>query len=94
MKIIRTNLSEVLILEPRVFGDDRWFFMETYHKKKYIKLGISADFAQDNLSFSCSGTLSGLHYQHPHGQAKLVQVLDGHVFNVTVDIRKVNNNVH
>ena len=87
MEIIRTLLDGVLILVPRVFDDDRGFFMETYHKEKYIKLGMSVDFVQDNLSFSCAGTLRGLHYQHPHGQAKLVQVLNGHVFDVTVDIR-------
>ena len=87
MEIIKTLLDGVLILIPKVFDDDRGFFMETYQKENYIKLGISVDFAQDNLSFSCSETLRGLHYQHPHGQAKLVQVLVGHVFDVTVDIR-------
>jgi len=87
MKILRTDLVGVLIVEPVVFDDDRGFFMEAYHKGKYAKLGISVDFVQDNISFSRAGTLRGLHYQHPHGQAKLVQVLDGHVFDVTVDIR-------
>ena len=87
MEIIRTQLDGVLILVPRVFDDDRGFFLETYHKEKYNKLGISVDFVQDNLSFSCAGTLRGLHYQHPNDQAKLVQVLQGHVFDVTVDIR-------
>ena len=87
MEIIKTLLDDVLILIPRVFNDDRGFFMEAYHKEKYVKLGICVDFVQDNLSFSCGGTLRGLHYQHPHAQAKLVQVLDGHVFDVTVDIR-------
>ena len=87
MKILRTELDGVFILEPVVFSDDRGFFMETYQKENYIKLGISVDFAQDNLSFSRSETLRGLHFQHPHGQAKLVQVLFGHVFDVTVDIR-------
>ena len=76
MEIIRTLLDGVLILIPKVFDDDRGFFMETYHKEKYINLGMSVDFVQDNLSFSCAGTLRGLHYQHPHGQAKLVQVLN------------------
>ena len=87
MEILKTTLDGVLILIPRVFNDDRGFFMEAYHKEKYVNLGICVDFVQDNLSFSCGGTLRGLHYQHPHGQAKLVQVLDGHVFDVTVDIR-------
>ena len=87
MKILQTDLEGVLVVEPLVFNDKRGFFMEAYHKEKYAKLGISIDFIQDNLSFSSAGTLRGLHYQHPHGQAKLVQVLDGHVFDVTVDIR-------
>jgi len=87
MEIIKTLIDGVLILVPRVFADDRGFFMETYHRERYIKSGITADFVQDNLSFSCAGTLRGLHFQHPKGQAKLVQVLSGHVFDVTVDIR-------
>jgi dTDP-4-dehydrorhamnose 3,5-epimerase len=70
-----------------VFSDDRGFFLETYHKAKYRELGIPVEFVQDNLSFSRAGTLRGLHYQHPHDQTKLVQVLVGHVFDVTVDIR-------
>ena len=70
---------------PLVFNDGRGFFLETYHKEKYSKLGISIDFVQDNLSFR-KGSLRGLHYQHPKGQAKLVKVLGGHVFDVTVDI--------
>jgi len=80
-------LEGVFIVEPKVFGDDRGYFLETYHKLKYRELGIPVEFVQDNLSFSCEGTLRGLHYQHPHGQAKLVQVLSGHVLDVTVDIR-------
>jgi dTDP-4-dehydrorhamnose 3,5-epimerase len=88
VEIVKKQLDGVLILEPRVFDDDRGFFMEAYHKEKCVKLGISVDFVQDNLSFSRAGTLRGLHYQHPHDQAKLVQVLVGHVFDVTVDIRK------
>ena len=87
MNILRTSLDGVLILVPRVFDDDRGFFMETYHIKKYAKIGIAIDFVQDNLSFSQKRTLRGLHYQHPNDQAKLVQVLQGHVFDVTVDIR-------
>lgn len=87
MEIIKKPLEGVLILAPRVFDDERGFFMETYHKERYIELGMTADFVQDNLSFSRKGSLRGLHYQHPHGQAKLVQVLVGHVFDVTVDIR-------
>jgi dTDP-4-dehydrorhamnose 3,5-epimerase len=92
MKILRTDLEDVLILEPIVFSDDRGFFLETYHQIKYRELGITVDFVQDNLSFSHKGTLRGLHYQHPHGQAKLVQVLLGHVYDVAVDVRKGSEN--
>jgi len=88
MKILRTDIESVLVVEPIAHIDDRGYFMETYHKLKYRELGIPVEFVQDNLSFSREGTLRGLHYQYPHGQAKLVQVLVGHVFDVTVDIRK------
>lgn len=87
MKVIETELSGVLILEPRVFEDQRGFFMETFHKEKYEKAGITVEFVQDNFSFSQKNTLRGLHYQHPHGQAKLVHVAQGAVFDVAVDIR-------
>jgi dTDP-4-dehydrorhamnose 3,5-epimerase len=92
MKILRTALEGVLVVEPKVFVDDRGFFLETYHKLKYRELGIPVEFVQDNLSFSREGTLRGMHYQHPHGQAKLVQVLVGHVFDVIVDVRKGSKN--
>ena len=92
MKILRTDIEDVLVIEPIVFSDDRGFFLETYHKAKYQELGIPVEFVQDNLSFSGRGTLRGLHYQHPHGQAKLVQVLAGHVYDVTVDVRKGSKN--
>lgn len=88
MQIIETELPGVLILEPKVFKDDRGFFMETYHKQKYEKAGITTSFVQDNLSFSQKNTLRGLHYQYPHGQAKLVQVLQGSVLDIAVDIRR------
>jgi len=87
MELIETGLEGLLLLIPKVFDDDRGFFMETYQKEKYVRLGISVDLVQDNLSFSHSGTLRGLHFQHPHEQAKLVQVLTGHVFDITIDIR-------
>jgi dTDP-4-dehydrorhamnose 3,5-epimerase len=92
MKILRTALEDVLVVEPKVFDDDRGFFLETYHKLKYRELGIPVEFVQDNLSYSREGTLRGLHYQQPHGQAKLVQVLAGHVFDVTVDVRNGSKN--
>jgi dTDP-4-dehydrorhamnose 3,5-epimerase len=92
MKKLRTDLEGVFILEPVVFSDRRGFFLETYQKIKYRELGIPVEFVQDNLSFSRKGTLRGLHYQHPHGQAKLVQVLAGHVYDVIVDIRRGSKN--
>ena len=88
MKIIDTNLEGVLIIETAVFEDSRGFFMETYHKQRYRDSGIDPPFVQDNLSSSVRGTLRGLHYQHPHAQAKLVQVILGEIFDVVVDIRK------
>jgi dTDP-4-dehydrorhamnose 3,5-epimerase len=87
MNVYKTPLDGMLILEPRVFDDDRGFFIETYNEKRYQDAGIPVSFVQDNLSFSRKDTLRGLHYQHPHDQAKLVHVLKGHVFDVTVDIR-------
>jgi len=87
MNILETSLKGVLIIEADVFNDRRGFFMETFHHEKYRELGIKGTFVQDNLSSSVRGTLRGLHYQHPHDQAKLVQVLAGQVFDVAVDIR-------
>lgn len=88
MKVTPTKIKDVLIIEPDVFEDPRGFFMETYHKKRYKEFGIDVGFVQDNLSFSVKGTLRGLHYQYPNAQAKLVQVIQGEVFDVAVDIRK------
>jgi hypothetical protein len=88
MKVIETAIPGVLILEPKVFGDERGYFMETYRTKRYAELGIPAPFVQDNLSYSRRGVLRGLHVQHPHAQGKLVQVMDGEVFDVAVDIRR------
>ena len=88
MKVIETNLPGVLILEPRVFGDARGFFQETWQRERYRQAGIEADFVQDNLSFSGRGVLRGLHFQNPNAQGKLVQVLQGEVFDVAVDIRR------
>ena len=88
MNVIETNLPGVLVIEPRVFPDARGFFLETYNQKRYEGAGIINEFVQDNLSCSIKGTLRGLHYQYPQSQAKLVQVLDGEVFDVAVDIRR------
>ena len=88
MNIITTSLEDVLIIEPRIFKDNRGFFMETYNQNKYQKSGINRLFIQDNLSYSVRGTLRGLHFQINHPQAKLVQVITGEIFDVAVDIRK------
>ena len=87
MKIIETELDGVLIIEPAVFNDQRGFFLETYNQNRYQEHGIKSNFIQDNMSFSTKGTLRGLHFQHPHGQSKLVQVPQGEVYDVVVDIR-------
>lgn len=88
MKIISTALPGVLILEPRVFGDQRGFFLESYHAARYRENGIDAEFVQDNHSRSVKGVLRGLHYQLEHAQGKLVRVGRGEVFDVAVDIRR------
>lgn len=88
MKVLTTSLKGVLIVEPKVFGDRRGFFTETYHLKRYRSCGIECSFVQDNLSFSVKDTLRGLHFQIRHAQAKLVQVLCGEVFDVVVDLRR------
>ena len=88
MKIQKTKVDGVLIIEPNVFDDERGYFFETYQRQRYADVEINIDFVQDNLSFSKKGTLRGLHYQHPHDQSKLVQVIQGEVFDVAVDIRR------
>ena len=87
MNVIETDLPGVLILEPKVFGDERGFFMESWNGRRYEGLGIPNNFVQDNLSFSARGFLRGLHFQNPRAQGKLVSVLRGEVFDVAVDIR-------
>ena len=87
MKVIETRLPGVLIIEPKVFGDERGFFMESWHQARYEVAGIVEPFVQDNLSFSRRGVLRGLHFQNPKPQGKLVSVLQGEVFDVAVDIR-------
>jgi dTDP-4-dehydrorhamnose 3,5-epimerase len=86
VNVIPTPLPGVLVIEPKVFGDDRGFFMETWQAERYADAGLPP-FVQDNLSFSARGVLRGLHYQEPGPQGKLVQVLQGEVFDVAVDIR-------
>jgi len=89
MKISRPmNIPEVLLIEPDVFGDSRGFFMESWHRKKYVKAGLDVDFVQDNHSRSSQGVLRGLHYQLERPQGKLVRVATGAVFDVAVDVRR------
>ena len=88
MKIIDIELPGVKIIEPDVYSDGRGYFLETFQERRYREFGINATFVQDNLSFSTKGTLRGLHYQYPHSQAKLVQVVQGEVLDVIVDIRR------
>jgi dTDP-4-dehydrorhamnose 3,5-epimerase len=87
MNVIKTDLPGVVIIEPRVFPDDRGFFVETWQQARYQECGLPGQFVQDNLSASTRGTLRGLHFQHPSAQGKLVYVLQGEVFDVAVDIR-------
>jgi len=88
LTITPTELPGVLVVEPRVFRDDRGYFFETYRASAYAEAGIDAPFVQDNFSRSVRGTLRGLHFQEPNGQGKLVQVLRGSVFDVAVDVRR------
>lgn len=88
MKVEETNLEGVLLITPKVFGDSRGFFLETWSKDRYKEIGIALDFVQDNQSFSTKNVLRGLHFQNPNAQGKLVSVVKGCVFDVAVDIRK------
>ncbi|RUO92483.1 dTDP-4-dehydrorhamnose 3,5-epimerase [Corallococcus sp. AB018] len=88
MKVTPLAIPDVLLIEPKVFGDDRGFFLESFHAKRYADVGVVGPFVQDNLSRSVKGTLRGLHFQEPNAQGKLVQCLAGAVWDVAVDIRK------
>jgi len=88
MKKIDTAIPDVFLLEPRVFGDDRGFFYESWNKKTLASVGLDVDFVQDNHSKSQRGVLRGLHYQIQHPQGKLVRVVAGEVFDVVVDLRQ------
>ena len=87
MNVQPTPLDGVLLIEPKVFGDTRGFFMEIYNAGRYDEAGLTSTFVQDNLSFSGNAILRGLHLQNPHAQDKLVYVLAGEVFDVVVDLR-------
>jgi dTDP-4-dehydrorhamnose 3,5-epimerase len=89
MEVIATNIADVKIIKPKVFGDERGFFLETFEQKRYQEmLGIELNFVQDNHSRSQKGVLRGLHFQKENPQGKLVRVVRGEVFDVAVDIRK------
>jgi dTDP-4-dehydrorhamnose 3,5-epimerase len=87
MRVIETAIPGVLRIEPQIFGDARGFFMEIWQRERYAAHGLPQDFVQDNLAASGRGVLRGLHLQHPHAQGKLVQVIQGEVFDVAVDVR-------
>jgi dTDP-4-dehydrorhamnose 3,5-epimerase len=89
MNIIATDLPQVLIIEPQVFGDERGFFYESFNAKRFAELtGVQRDFVQDNHSRSARGVLRGLHYQLQQAQGKLVRVTAGEVYDVAVDVRR------
>jgi dTDP-4-dehydrorhamnose 3,5-epimerase len=88
MRVVLTDLPGVLIVEPEVFTDGRGFFMETYHAARYREHGIDGPFLQDNHSRSVAGTLRGLHLQVRRPQGKLVRVIEGEVYDVSVDVRR------
>jgi dTDP-4-dehydrorhamnose 3,5-epimerase len=88
MRITPTALPDVKLVEPRVFGDDRGFFFESWNRRAFAAGGIDVDFVQDNHSLSGRGVLRGLHYQIEHAQGKLVRVIEGEVFDVAVDLRR------
>jgi dTDP-4-dehydrorhamnose 3,5-epimerase len=89
MNIIETNLAGLLLIEPKVFEDSRGYFLESYNSETFKNSGIDTIFVQDNQSFSCKGTLRGLHFQNtPYAQVKLIRVITGSIIDVAVDIRK------
>jgi dTDP-4-dehydrorhamnose 3,5-epimerase len=87
ISITPLSIPDILLIEPKVFRDDRGFFMETYHALEFRKYGIPVNFVQDNHSGSRQGTLRGLHYQIDHAQGKLVRTVAGEIFDVAVDLR-------
>ena len=88
MKLTLTPIKDLVVIEPKVFGDERGYFYEAYNKNTFHELGLDYDFVQDNQSFSRKGVLRGLHFQKKYPQAKLVRVIEGEVFDVAVDLRK------
>ncbi len=92
MKVTESSLPGVLVIELDSFGDRRGFFLELYRARRYLEAGIDQPFVQDNFSRSAKGTVRGLHFQEPHPQGKLVQVLEGAAFDVAVDVRRGSPN--
>lgn len=90
MKQIKTAIPEVFLIEPKVFGDARGFFYESWNKRAFADMGLDMEFVQDNHSRSQRGVLRGLHYQIHHPQGKLVRVVVGEVFDVAVDLRRAS----
>ena len=88
MKFIPTEIPDVLLIEPQIFGDERGFFIETYQAQRFAQANISADFVQDNHSGSRQVILRGLHYQIRQPQGKLVRVISGEIYDVAVDLRR------
>ena len=88
MKLTRTRIADVAVVEPEVFGDERGFFLESYHRRKFEGLGLSREFVQDNHSRSARNVLRGLHYQIGQPQGKLVRVVAGSIWDVAVDLRR------
>lgn len=88
MKAIPTAIPEVLLLEPKLFGDERGYFYESWNRRNFAELGIAADFVQDNHSKSQKNVVRGLHYQIEHAQGKLIRVTAGSVYDVAVDLRR------
>jgi dTDP-4-dehydrorhamnose 3,5-epimerase len=88
MQITATELAGVFLIEPRLFEDERGYFLETYHRQRFAEAGIDVEFVQDNFSHSRRGVLRGLHYQIQHPQGKLVRVVRGEIFDVAVDLRR------
>lgn len=88
MEFIPTKIADVILIKPKVFGDERGFFLETYREDKFAAAGISAKFVQENNSTSRKGVLRGLHYQIKQPQAKLIRAVVGEILDVVVDIRR------
>jgi dTDP-4-dehydrorhamnose 3,5-epimerase len=88
MEFIPTKIPDVILIEPKIFGDERGFFLETYRENKFVEAGISANFVQENHSSSQNGVLRGLHYQIRQPQGKLVRVIAGEIWDIAVDIRR------